>query len=266
MKAAACLLALSALVATPNGANAQRGWSKMTHKHCAGSKLGYVPYTSLKKAEDACGRNTRCSGVYDLSCDNSGIFYLCTAGKKFANSARSCVYKNNHHRKPGGRWIKITRKHCAFHRNTTGFATLQQAERACLTNHTCSAVYDQSCDGRGLFYTCKRGFAYAKSAKSCVYTRSRGTGTQHCSARSFLTACANDKSLNSGNPEKLCAGTCSKFLGKHKRQCVSSPPPGTPKQTVRYLVKMLRMCHKHHGHHHKGGKGGRGGRKRGGGK
>ena len=56
------------------------------------------------------------------------------------------------------------------------------------------------------------------------------------------------------------------FLGKHKRQCVSSPPPGTPKQTVRYLVKMLRMCHKHHGHHHKGGKGGRGGRKRGGGK
>ena len=48
--------------------------------------MGFKPYTNLVQAENACAKNRKCGGVYDLSCDHAGIFYLCQAGKKLHNS------------------------------------------------------------------------------------------------------------------------------------------------------------------------------------
>jgi len=224
---------------------AEAQWIKRAKKHCNNHKMAH-PYTSLIKAEDACARNKACSGVYDLSCDRAGIFYLCNHNYPFQNSGRSCVYQSRHATKPGGRWIKVARKHCAFHRNGTAYRSMKQAERACIRSRNCSAVYDPNCDGKGTFYACSRGFAYSKSARSCVYTRARGGSMHGCSGTAFFHSCSNDRALNSGNMEKLCAGSCAKFLIKNMKGCMQHPPPGTPKATISTLGKLTRMCRGHH--------------------
>ena len=110
--------------------------------------------------------------------------------------------------------VRVNKKHCAMHRcashkprlaarsrephtptdaatmvwarlarNRTGFRSKYQAERACHRSHNCSAVYDPSCDGKGMYYTCNQGFAFARSSRSCVYTRVVSGAPTSCLSR-----------------------------------------------------------------------------------
>merc|ERR1711937_167684 len=66
-------------------------WAKNTKKHCLNTKHT-GNYASLFKAQEACLKlGSKCSGVYDSSCDGKNSFYTCTTAK-WATSTSSCVY------------------------------------------------------------------------------------------------------------------------------------------------------------------------------
>ena len=70
----------------------QQGISFAKHplKHCSGNTVGGT-YSSLSTAKAACESNSKCTGVYDSSCDNSGSFKLCNSAA-LKTSSSSCVF------------------------------------------------------------------------------------------------------------------------------------------------------------------------------
>lgn len=235
-----------------------------THRNsgCIHSKMKPQAYSQLLQATAMCDRTPGCSGVFDPGCDKKGVFFLCARGRPFDSSMGSCVYQGAltarrndeakvrrgnhgvaHRRKPrSGKWRQVPRQHCAFHRNKTTYRSVWSAELACMGDPACQAVYDPSCDGKGTVYTCRAGFARAASVSSCVYvfepTVKPGYGT--CTAPGFLRACANDLTLNSGNPAVTCAGTCAVYLAHSN--CALNPPAGTDASTEKVLMKFVSMC------------------------
>ena len=83
MKTAKANTHLCSSISTPD-------WTKQLNKHCYGN-TGGLAYPSLSAAEAACGANSKCSGVYDSSCDSSGSFYQCDSSS-LQTSSSSCVY------------------------------------------------------------------------------------------------------------------------------------------------------------------------------
>jgi hypothetical protein len=67
-------------------------WPKMSLQHCAGSKAVSTGYSSKASAQAACAKNSKCSGIYDPSCDARGTWYQCNYSK-YLRSSYSCVYK-----------------------------------------------------------------------------------------------------------------------------------------------------------------------------
>lgn len=79
-----------------------------------------------------------------------------------------------------GDYVKKTKKHCAREKlgGRDGEATnLWVAKDKCSSNPKCGGVYDSSCDNKGTFYLCKKGFTESKSSSSCVYLKS-GNGSE----------------------------------------------------------------------------------------
>ena len=64
---------------------------RQNSKHCEYNAYGY--YSTLSLAQSACDLDSNCGGVYDSSCDNSGLFKLCPESASLeASTAGSCVY------------------------------------------------------------------------------------------------------------------------------------------------------------------------------
>ena len=66
-------------------------YERQNLKHCYPNKYG--AYSTLALAKSACNSDLNCRGVYDLSCDNSGSFYLCPISAGLRKSGSSCVYQ-----------------------------------------------------------------------------------------------------------------------------------------------------------------------------
>merc|ERR1712176_1377167 len=144
------------------------GWIKATKQHCSGSTHG-TTFSSLSEAEKFCLQQgpTRCSGVYDSSCDGKGSYYACLVKPFSSSSMGSCVYKIP----PGNNWIKVTKQHCSSTKHSTGFSSMAGAQQFCLQQGPvkCSGVYDDTCDGKGTFYACLAKPLATSSVGSCVF-------------------------------------------------------------------------------------------------
>lgn len=151
---------------------------KKVKKHCAGNRFP-VSYATRATAEAACAREgpTKCSGVYDVSCNDRGSWYLCKM-QALRTSGSSCVYQRGGAGggptpAPGPAWPKHTLSHCAGYKIPNQmFQSLADAQGACLNlGSACSGVYDPSCNNRGTFYLCSsRGAPWSRSSSSCVFT------------------------------------------------------------------------------------------------
>merc|ERR1711981_6179 len=69
-------------------------WHKVEKHHCSRNTVG----GSFKTAADAqkyCAAqgSSKCSGVYDDSCDNKGTFYACNLKPHLSSGIGSCVHK-----------------------------------------------------------------------------------------------------------------------------------------------------------------------------
>merc|ERR1711959_526513 len=70
-------------------------WIKNTHKHCYDHRSRQT-YSNLATAKTACAASGACKGVYDMNCDNSGVFYLCTTDQStWTYSSGSCVFQKD---------------------------------------------------------------------------------------------------------------------------------------------------------------------------
>ena len=64
-------------------------------------------------------------------------------------------------------WTKTAGKYCA--RSGSPFRSALAAKAGCAASSSCSAIYDQKCDGVGNFYMCKANSVKTSSVGSCVY-------------------------------------------------------------------------------------------------
>ena len=53
----------------------------------------YTRYNKLSEAKIACGRDAKCIGIYDPSCDKNGPFMLLKNSFVTSFSSTNCIYK-----------------------------------------------------------------------------------------------------------------------------------------------------------------------------
>jgi len=68
-------------------------WPKISNKHCAGTKADSKTYLTRAAAAAACRLNSKCSGIYDPSCDAKGSWYTCTKNAYASSGMGSCIFK-----------------------------------------------------------------------------------------------------------------------------------------------------------------------------
>merc|ERR1711920_784645 len=184
-------------------------WQKWSKVHCANSSI--KSFTSAAAAMQYCQQQgvSKCSGVYDDSCDGKGTFHACNT-KAFASSSMgSCVHKLAGYgllttKKPTTKkptttkdpkkWLKM---HCAGNYvENKSFKTFADASKYCHSmGSKCGGVYDDSCDNKGTFYACDTQKLQSSGMGSCVHkpVTWQKWSKVHCansSIKSFTSAAA----------------------------------------------------------------------------
>merc|ERR1719326_808034 len=212
------------------------GWAKNAKKHCVNNKHS-GSYTSLFKAQEACVKlGSKCSGVYDPSCDGKDIYYTCTTAK-WATSSSSCIYsapKATTTKKPTTKATIIKAIHCEFQyvSGSGAFKTYADAAKFCheVGPTVCSGVYDFKCDGKDSFYACNTK-AFQKSTKgSCVHKPEawQKWSSQHCNGNNvggaFKTLAEAQAYCQKVGPHKCTGVYDEKCDGKDSFYACDSKP------------------------------------------
>merc|ERR1712051_696391 len=117
-------------------APAKATWQKIAKTHCAGNTVG----SAFKTAADAqkyCQQQgpSKCSGVYDDSCDGKGTFFACDTKTHLSSSMGSCIHKlaaKGVTTAPAkATWQKIAKTHCAGNTVGSTFKTAADAQKYC---------------------------------------------------------------------------------------------------------------------------------------
>ena len=72
---------------------------------------------------------------------------------------------------PTSAWLKSEKMYCTGRHKTGTYRTFAAAEIACVAKETCSAVYDQGCDGEGSFALCDLTPLGVSAQGSCAYKK-----------------------------------------------------------------------------------------------
>merc|ERR1719221_1090254 len=175
-------------------------WAKSTKKHCFSTKHS-AKYKSVYEAQEACLKlGSKCSGVYDDTCDGKGDFYACTEAK-WAISSSSCIYTapkpKTTTKKPTTttKATKIKAIHCEFQyvSGSGAFKSFADAAKFChkVGPTVCSGVYDFKCDGKDSFYACNMKPLSKSTKGSCVHKPEawQKWSSQHCDGKDSFYAC-----------------------------------------------------------------------------
>jgi len=198
------------------------GWAKNAKKHCVNNKHS-GSYTSLFKAQEACVKlGSKCSGVYDPSCDGKDVYYTCTTAK-WATSSSSCIYSApkgaTTTKKPMSGWAKRTKKHCWSSKHPTKYSSVFKAQEACLKlGSKCSGVYDENCDDKPVFYTCTTA-KWSTSSSSCVYEAPKATTWVKNAKKHCLNTKHTGNYATLAKAQEACLKLGSKCSGVYDSSC-----------------------------------------------
>ena len=182
------------------------GWTKQPLKHCAQNRFP-MSYSTKAAAQAACDGEgaSKCQGIYDVSCNDKGSWYLCKPGP-LSTSGSSCVYKSQSAATiaccasadcsdqstaevkcstntaagytPPVTWAKASNSHCASFKIPSEYhPSLKDAQMACDSyGARCTGVYDPSCNNVGTFYLCDGdqralNMGWSTSSSSCIYQK-----------------------------------------------------------------------------------------------
>ena len=73
-------------------------------------------------------------------------------------------------------YTEINETYCIDHEESTlndlpAYPTIQQATEACNADNNCAYIYDEDCDNKPPYKTCKSFAKYRRAEKSCIYKK-----------------------------------------------------------------------------------------------
>ena len=74
-------------------------------------------------------------------------------------------------------WTQEINRYCSSFDTINNYTTSTEAVAACESDAQCQSIYDQNCDGEGLFYTCRSATGRSSTYGSCLYITPSATGT-----------------------------------------------------------------------------------------